>query len=170
MSEITVTKYKWFWADQDLEQEQWLREMARNGLHLTGVAMIRWTFVKGEPSDVVYRVDYSSKGRHSDYNRLIEDAGWECAATAAGWHYWRKRVVAGQAPEIFTDNESKIARFRLLLAVFVMLSMPSVMMLGTGNSTLQPRDLVWLVGFVAFFLYSAVRLLLRIRRLHNAGC
>ena len=29
MSTSTVSKYKWFWADQDLEQEAWLREMAR---------------------------------------------------------------------------------------------------------------------------------------------
>ncbi len=167
MSKTTVIKYKLFWPDQDLEQEQWLREMARQGLHLTGVFMTRWAFVKGEPADVAYRVDYGNKGRDSDYNRLLEDAGWECAATTAGWHYWRKRVSAGQAPEIFTESASKIDRFRTVLAVLILLSMPSVMMLPKAMTNQPTHIPVLIVAFIAPVIYSAIRLLLRIGRLHK---
>lgn len=34
MSTATVKHFKWFWPDQDIEQEQWLRAMALQGLHL----------------------------------------------------------------------------------------------------------------------------------------
>lgn len=165
MSTSTVSKYKWFWADQDLEQEAWLREMARQGLHLSHVVICRWTFVKGEPSDVVYRVDYSSKTRNSDYNRLFEDAGWECAATAAGWHYWRRKVVDGKAPEIFTDSESKIARFRTVLGVLIVVSVPMTISIPNMANALSPAMMA-LIGLVfALNLYGAIRLIVRISRL-----
>ena len=169
MSKATVTKLKWFWADQDLEQETWLREMARQGLHLQYVVGIFWKFAKGEPGDVVYRVDYSSQARNSDYNRLFEDAGWECATASAGWHYWRKAVIDGKAPEIFTDSESKIARFRQVLAICILLSIPTIVLLPRMADEMQVRSLVLFAGFVVFFGYSAIRLLLRINRLAKAG-
>lgn len=169
MSDTTVSKYKLFWADQDLEQEQWLREMARQGLHLAGVQTIRWSFVKGEPADVVYRVDFSNAKRDSDYNRLLEDAGWECAATDAGWHYWRKAAVAGSVQEIFTDKESKIARFRQVLAIIIALNISTTVLFINASPTLSTRSLVMLGCIVAFFLYGAIRLLLRIGRLHRAA-
>ena len=169
MSKSTVTKFKWFWADQDLEQETWLREMARQGLHLKHVTAVMWRFVQGAPADVVYRVDYSSKGASSDYNTLLEDAGWECATSTAGWHYWRKAVVDGKAPEIFTDNESKIARFRQVLAVCVALSMPAVMFLPKMTAGVPVAGALIMGGSVVFFAYSAIRLLQRINRLAKAG-
>lgn len=143
--------------------------MARQGLHLTGVAVIRWTFAKGEPCDMVYRVDYSNKGRDSDYNRLLEDAGWECAATTAGWHYWRKRVVDGQAPEIFTDSASKIDRFRTVLLILILCCMPTVMILPKAIAEMPARIPVFFGALVAVVIYSAIRLLVRIGRLHKAA-
>ena len=168
MSKSTVTKFKWFWADQDLEQEAWLREMARQGLHLSSVIGMVWTFAKGEPQNVAYRIDYSSKGRDSDYNQLLEDAGWECAATSAGWHYWRKTVAPGEAPELFTESGSKIDRFRTVLAVLILLTMPSVILLPKAMAQ-RPGYLPLVMGaFLALMVYSSIRLLLRIGRLHKA--
>ena len=169
MSKATVTKLKWFWADQDLEQETWLREMARQGLHLQQIVAVVWTFVKGEPADIVYRVDYSSQARNSDYNRLLEDAGWECATTSAGWHYWRKAAVDGKAHEIFTDGESKIVRFRQVLAIMLALSLPAVLTLPKMADDMPKSAAVLLVCSVVFFAYSVLRLLLRINRLAKAG-
>ena len=62
MSKATCTKFKFFFADQDVEQEQWLRAMALKGLHLKKLNLLQmWTFVKGEPADMVYRVDFNSE-------------------------------------------------------------------------------------------------------------
>jgi hypothetical protein len=169
VSKSTVTKYKWFWADQDLEQEQWLRELARQGLHLVSVVAIVWTFARGEPADIVYRVDYSSKGPDSDYNRLIEDAGWECATTSMGWHYWRKPVVDGRAPEIFTDNASKIARFQQVLAILIVLSVPTLLLLPKAAADQPVRVYVVMFALMGLYIYGAIRLLIRISKLASAG-
>ena len=169
MSTSTVTKFKWFWADQDLEQETWLRAMAGRGLHLQHVVGVFWTFVQAAPQDVVYRVDYSSHARDSDYNRLLEDAGWECATSSAGWHYWRTAAIDGKAPEIFTDSESKIARFRQVLAILFLLSVPAVLGLPKMADDMPNSAAVLLACLVVLFGYSAIRLLLRINRLAKAG-
>jgi len=70
-----ATRFKWFWHDQDAEQEQWLRRMAQQGLHLELATGIIWHFKMGAPADVVYRVDYLSK-LDAGYAQLLEDAGW----------------------------------------------------------------------------------------------
>ena len=90
MSKDTVTIYKWFWADQDAEQEQWLRDQARAGLHLVGVnSFCGWKFQKGAGSETVYRVDYHNGWDGAAYRQLFQDAGWELAASLVGWQYWR---------------------------------------------------------------------------------
>ena len=33
----------------------------------------------------------------------------------SNWRYWRKSIVNGETPEIFTDNESKIRKYQRLL-------------------------------------------------------
>lgn len=53
MSGATVNKFKWFWHDQDVEQEEWLRAMALQGLHLESVSWLRWTFHEGAPKNIV---------------------------------------------------------------------------------------------------------------------
>jgi hypothetical protein len=37
MTTATGTRFKFFWAHQDHEQEAWLRDMAKQGLHLESV-------------------------------------------------------------------------------------------------------------------------------------
>ena len=131
MSKVRV--FKFFWADQDVAQEQWLRAMAKQGLHLKSLnALCVWTFEKGEPADMAYRVDFpSSNDKHFD--QLLEDAGWEKAAVLLGWHYWRKPVEAGVEPEIFTDSASKTQKFKTVLAAICLSTMPITVMLLTSN-------------------------------------
>ena len=178
MSKSTVTKFKWFWADQDLEQEAWLREMARQGLHLQSVNMIcRWTFVRSAPADIVYRIDFSDKGKDSAHHRLFEDAGWELAAEVTGWQYWRRQVVDNTAPEIFTDSESKTAKYRRVLAMLAAAIMPPLLMLIVVDKRQMADQLSWpfllplLLGYgliLPLYAYSAMRLFKRIRKVHGA--
>lgn len=121
MSKDTVTIYKLFWADQDAEQEVWLREKAREGLHLVKVNEIcGWTFSRGAPDDMVYRVDYNNQRNAAAYRQLFEDAGWELAAGVAGWQYWRKQAGDGPAPEIFTDLSSSLSKYKQILEMLAM--------------------------------------------------
>jgi hypothetical protein len=125
MSSATVKKFKWFWHDQDVEQEHWLRSMAQQGLHLKKLNVLQqWTFEKGEPADIVYRVDFNTQSAKPEYRLLLEDAGWEQAMEHHGWQYWRTAAVDGRAPEIFTDAKNRNAKFTRLLGLIAISSLP----------------------------------------------
>ncbi len=122
MSTTQVTKIKWFWAWQDDKQVTWLEAMSGKGLHLTDIrAFGRYVFEVGEPCQVVYRMDFDrSLSKNRDYYHLIEDAGWEHVIGVLGWQYWRKNDGEGRTPELFTDIESKIQKYkRLLVSYFI---------------------------------------------------
>lgn len=177
MSTDTVTKFKLFWADQDAEQEQWLGEMARQGLHLKDANIFfRWTFVKGEPAEIAYRMDYRDKGKNSAYQRLFEDAGWECAAEVTGCLYWRKPVVDGRAPEIFSDIESTINKHQRALSILASMIIPMILTVVFPLWFAEKLSMPVVIGMtflnvvaILLCLDAAIRLRRRIRRLRNAG-
>ena len=57
----TIRKWHWFWAWQDGAEEAWLEAMAREGLHLKSASIVEYTFQRGEPKHVVYRLDYNNQ-------------------------------------------------------------------------------------------------------------
>ena len=121
----TKRKFKWFWPWQDEQEEEWLRGLALSGLQLRssdGAGF--YTFEQGQPAEIVYRLDYNTlaKKDKEHYLQLFRDAGWEYVGEMNSWQYFRKPVVAGKSEEIFTDNESKIEKYkRFLSATLVML-------------------------------------------------
>jgi hypothetical protein len=171
----TVRIFKLFWADQDEQQEAWLRAMAQQGLHLVKVnPFCFWTFRRGEPADTVYRVDFPNASRDPAFRQLMQDAGWTLAATTVGWHYWRTQAVGGKAPELFSDTTSKIQKFRQRLGMFVASSMPVFVtfLLLDMPARLSQLSTPFLVAycaamtvFLAIMPYTIVRLLRRIREL-----
>lgn len=173
MSKATVTKFKWFWHDQDVEQEQWLRQMAAQGLHLRSVAGFLWGFERGAPADMVYRVDYRAGPVPADYVSLLEDAGWQRAAASGGWQYWRIAAAAGQTPALFTDQASRRGIFSRLLPVMFLCLVPTMMFLINPAIRQQmASDLSWpfklLYGAGLLVVMVAIgRLLLRLWRLRQ---
>jgi hypothetical protein len=173
----TITRFKFFWADQDEQQETWLRSMAQQGLHLVDVnPLCFWTFRQGEPSDSVYRINYSSDSKESGFHQLMRDAGWTLAATTVGWQYWRIPAVDGKAPQIFTDNASRARMFKQLLGMLVASGMPMLIWLLVTNKrhVIEQVSTPFLVGYGALIFvyllvvpYSIVRLLLKIYRSSN---
>lgn len=173
----TVTKFKFFFAHQDEEQEAWLRSMAQQGLHLLKVnPCCFWTFRRGEPADVVYRVDFSKAVADPSFRQMMQDAGWTLAATTVGWQYWRTQAVGGRAPELFTDNASKARKFRQLLGVLLGTSSPLIVVLATNNmrSVMEqlsfPSQAVLGTILALYFLvmpYSVLRLAMRLRELNK---
>lgn len=171
-----VRIFKLFGADQDEQQEAWLRAKAREGLHLVKVnPFCFWTFARGEPADIVYRIDFPNASHDPDFRQLMEDAGWTLATTTVGWHYWRIRAVDGKAPELFTDNASKAAKFKQRLAVLAGCSIPllvSVVLLdmpGRIDQLSLPFAILYF-GSLAFYLlivpHAIWRLAIRIRKLN----
>jgi len=174
----TVRIFKLFWAHEDEAQEDWLRAMARQGLHLLKVnPLCFWTFERGEPADIVYRVDFPNASHDPAFRQLMQDAGWRLAASTVGWHYWRTPAVRGKAPALFTDNASKANKFRQRLAMFVASAIPLFVtfVLLDMPRRLGELSVPFLVAYcsaVAFYLlvmpYTLVRLWLRVRALERA--
>lgn len=166
-----MTKYRWFWAWNDDKEEAWLREMAQNGWHLQQLGFPGfYTFVQGAPRDVAYRLDFFTGMKDkSNYLQLFSDAGWEHVGEYGSWQYFRKAVVDGEAPEIFTDNDSKIKKYQRVTAVLALVL--CLLVVVTSNNLNKMEGLFFeILTFIWFVLilvlgYGIVMLLRRIRQL-----
>ena len=178
MKEAMVRTFKFFLAHQDEEQETWLRAMANQGLHLVDVNPLSfWTFRRGAPADVAYRVDYSSAAGKADFHQLMQDAGWKLAATTVGWEYWCTPVVNGRAPDIYTDSVSKTKKFQVVLAILICTGVPAfIAMMNSDKQALfaevsMPGRVIIGIIFTVYLLlvpYTIVGLLRRIRQIRAA--
>jgi hypothetical protein len=126
MSE-SKTRFKWWWGWKAHRIEQWLeaQEAAGWNLERAGGIGVFFTFRKGEPRRVAYRVDYQTE-HDDDYIQLFEDAGWSLAGSGSGWYYWRQ-AYDNDKPEIYTDVESLIGRNRRqmrILAILLAIQIP----------------------------------------------
>jgi len=128
MNETMIRKSKWFWPWQDAEEEAWLEQMSREGLHLKRAQiMAQYDFVPGQPTDYIYRLDFQSSlnnKKKDEYLHLFSDMGWEYLGEMGSWQYFRKNSQSGEASEIFTDPETKIQKYKRFLTWFVV-SFPS---------------------------------------------
>jgi len=139
MNNEIIIKRKWFWAWQDEKEEAWLAEMAAQGLHLETVSLPgTYQFKKGEPANFIYRLDYQSlKTKDKDsYLQLFADAGWENVGEMGGWIYFRYKTNNGEAPEIYSDLDSKIGKYQRVmtyLAIFLPLMIVMIPNISAGE-------------------------------------
>jgi len=131
-----VTRLRVFTVADFKEEELWLREMARSGLHLLRMTPpFVYVFEKGEPRDVIYRLDYTNNDEGGDYARMLAEFGWENCGRCIGWIYWRRDAaeIASEG-ELFSDDASrldmvkKVIRTRMLplLTIFFCCVLPSL--------------------------------------------
>jgi hypothetical protein len=173
MTTQLVTKRKWFWAWQDEKEEDWLAEMARQGLILDDVPLPgSYQFIPGEPADYVYRLDYQSlKTKDKDsYLQLFSDAGWEQVGEMGGWMYFRHEGTQGEAPEIYSDLDSKIGKYQRVM-LFLVILLPIILMLlnntsfGAGQ---EPFSMIvqGLAGLLLLlYTFAMIQLFIRINKL-----
>ncbi len=121
MAEQTIRKYKLFWAWQDDKEEAWLTEMSQQGYHLASLGFPGfYHFTVSEPRHYVYRLDYiTSTKNYQNYLQLFRDAGWEHLGRMGGWQYFRTLAKEGESPEIYTDPDSKVQKYRRLLTYLI---------------------------------------------------
>jgi uncharacterized membrane protein YhdT len=175
----TIKKFKWFWAWQDEAEEAWLGEMSKKGYHLVsaGVPCI-YEFDTGEPKDYVYRLDFQTfhKKDREEYLQLFRDAGWEHLGQMGTWQYFRKEAKQGEADEIYTDNESKMGKYKrvLFLLGFFYVILIAVSAGRLWGESPYPWFNPWFDGIKIFtalvfvvMTYAIIRLLLRIRKLQK---
>jgi hypothetical protein len=171
MSVQLVRKFKWFWDDNDHKMERWLQDMARQGLHLVGVSCVRTVFIfeKGEPRDIAYRVDFLLWRKDPEYVQLFNDAGWEHVDESLGWQYWRAPLVAGRVPEIFTDAESQIRKYKRLLYLFALCWLPMFFTVRDPRFLRGEKPVTLTLAAFALVVtaYAVIRLVIRIRKLRD---
>jgi hypothetical protein len=156
----TIHKLKWFWPWQDDAEEAWLRKMSQQGWRLVKAGLFGiYTFQADQPADYVYRLDYQTPAKKEapDYLQLFQDAGWEHVTQLSNWHYFRKLHLQGEEPQIFTDVESKIAKYQRLLEA---LALPAAMLilfmnlLDIGSPSVAGK--IFSVLYIVFFLVIAL--------------
>lgn len=166
-----VRKIKLFWDDADHEIERWLEQMARAGLHLKRVSCLRTVFVfeRGEPAEVVYRIDFRLTRTDAHYLQLFEDAGWQRVDEALGWQFWRAPAGTARTAEIFTDAQSMGRKYKYLIALFVaplVLQLPWTVKKFMGG---KPVSIALLVSVHVLAVYCVARLVKRLRSLSSSG-
>jgi hypothetical protein len=179
MTQETVVRYKVHFVWQDDKEEDWLREMARQGLHLVKAnPFCRYVFRRGAPADIAYRLDYGRRARKDPgYYQLFRDAGWEHVLSCMGWEYWRKSVD-GAEPQIFSDAASKADRLRRVRSTLVAVGIPSMVAasnpvylhlahpLSSGSHIGLAAIVVTLAGL---YVYGYCKLTQRIREICGAA-
>ena len=163
--------FRLFSAWNDYAEARWLEQMAQSGWHLVS-GPILYCFEKGAPARVRYALDYRSESSElPEYLKLCSDAGWERVMEVAGWQYFR--TASADAPEIYTDSSSRIAKYRRLWTVAILLATTTM---GANipwllSSSAGPRDwaliaaLRWLVALIGIaWVYVFVRLAIFIRK------
>jgi hypothetical protein len=176
MNTNTVRKYKLFFSWQDEQEQAWLGEMSRKGLHLKRPGSFgRYKFEEGPGRDITYRMDYNNEKAQEDYLQLIKDAGWEYLGTRGGWYYWRKVILNGVVPEIFSDPASKIQKYQRLLAGYTIATTPVAALYIIGlagfknNPGLHPAWFVvlYIVLFMSWIVFASVNAFMIWRRINE---
>jgi len=173
MNQTHKTVFRWWWAWADEAEERWLEGMARQGWHLDKIVLpCVYRFQAGEPRHDVYRLDFvAGSESRAEYFQLFQDAGWQHLGQEGGWQYFRKTVPPGEKAEIYTDNASKLTKYRRLAGVLVIF-IPILI----SNLVITHRHggwpWAWIMGFQAGALFllavALVRIGLRIRELKKS--
>lgn len=108
----TKKQFKWFSVPQWRQEQDYLREMHKNGWkfsYVSGLGM--YHFEKCEPEDVVYQLDYNPQDdtTKDEYVQMFSDCGWEYIQDYVGYSYFRKPATQMNGEEeIFCDDESRL--------------------------------------------------------------
>jgi len=106
-------------VDMDKE-EDYLRSMSKKGYMLKSYNSLGfYTFEPGKPQELPYKIDYrvfKNKRDFQQYRQLFQDSGWihVCGSTYSGGQYFLPSNNNKYSAEIFSDIESKAARFKRL--------------------------------------------------------
>lgn len=101
-----------FYDVMDYEKEAaYLSAMHKKGWKFVYVSMPGfYHFVKCEPEDVRYQLDYNQDGMKNkeEYKQMFADMGWEYILDFMGYTYFRKPVSEEEGDEeIFCDDDSR---------------------------------------------------------------
>lgn len=153
-------------------------DMARQGKHLSGVAMLGhgWRFVDGEPEDVVYDLAYESDTT-PDYFDIFRAAGWTPVLSLEGIHIFK--AAPGTSPvhssaesrrEEAERNRDRYIRYSAVALGVFLLTGILLRTLAVGAAVSAPvlTVLAVPVAYTLIPLWGYSRSLRRLGRIHDA--
>ncbi|MGD6993817.1 DUF2812 domain-containing protein [Sutcliffiella horikoshii] len=113
----TVTKPLWSYDVQ--KTEQWLTDQAKVGYHLKELHRFKrgFTFEKGNPKDVTYRIGYD-KIKPATLSNTMRNDGWEKVTQSGKWY-----IIANERPQAevntSTSRDAIIMRNNFIFYAFM---------------------------------------------------
>ena len=165
----TKKEFKIFTIVQHKKEEAYLRRQHNEGwkfVKVTGIGM--YHFVKCQPEDVVYQLDYNQEGssNKAEYIRMFSECGWDYIQEFFGYSYFRKpKAEMNGEEEIFSDDSSRQAmmervfkgRLVPLLVVFFASLLPQfVFNLNDGNYGIAILLGAFLALYTVIFVFFAI--------------
>ena len=121
---MTMTKHKLFFAWQFEEEEQWLEEMAQQGLALDGVGFCTYRFRKSAPGEYRTRLELLAHSpghpESQDYIRFVEDTGAELVGSWFRWVYFRKKRDDGDF-QLYSDLPARLRQLDRILSLLAVI-------------------------------------------------
>lgn len=167
--------------------QEWLDEMALQGLFLKGVnrRCDRAEFELGDPAPVRYRLDPVGKSAEKDKDREepYAEMGWTLVCRLAK-HFYIFSCGDPQAPELYTDPQSlsiamdnlvrRELRSHILLALFTLALLPFVLFFPTPAYNFQnlllwerPQDVFHMVSYPILLILCLPLLAFEFRRVQK---
>ena len=130
INQKTKTVFRIFLPWQDEKEINWLETMASEGWLFIQYSFLRYTFLKTEPKEYVFRLDYKTTNEKDieEYKEIFAHSGWEHVSSFAGWQYLRI-PKADFTTDIYTDKTSKIEKLRRQSALALAALSPMVIFL-----------------------------------------
>lgn len=146
------TVRKWFWVWDFDKEEQWLNDMAAQGLALVDVGFCRYTFEECDPGAYQVRLELlENKPCHEEsrnYIRFIEETGAQQVGGFMRWVYFRKKTADGPF-DLFSDLQSRIKHLKRIIALIFPISLAnlSIGLANVGNTAVSG---IWIakVGYL----------------------
>ena len=170
-----VRLFKWWWAWNYEEIENWLESMEHSGLRLVTIRFkgVLFYFENCTPTKARYCVDYQNK-LTPEYMTIISDAGWTLNQIGLGWYILRKEYE-NERPELYTDFDALIGRNKKLLGIMICGLLIEFICLGKlifSAIKCPNNEIIAQVGLLgafvlAFFTCSITNLALQIGKFKN---
>lgn len=125
----TKTVFKWWWAWNYEEEEEWLNQKANEGYTLRGMWLCFYKFEKTEPGEYILRIEY--KDNDSEYISFMEEMGAERVAYFCRWNYFKRKSNLGEF-DVYSDLASRVNHYKRIERTILLVGIANAL-IGTGN-------------------------------------
>lgn len=170
-----VKIFKWWWAWNYEQIEEWLESMEADGFQLVETRFdgVYFCFEKCTPAKARYCIDYQTR-LTPEYITILNDDGWKLYKIGFGWYVLRKAYLQ-ERPDFYNDFDGLIARNKSLLKILAVLLIIELLgisnmisnYISSGNKELRAYVCIFTAFVLAFFSFVITNLVLQIHKFTN---